>query len=50
MCLGKEQCFGEFYLLVFSQRLILPFTAKLYDHSQQFALLHIIPTNPQDIV
>ena len=48
MCLGKEQCFGEFYLLVFSQRLILPFTAKLYDHSQQFALLYINPTSQSD--
>ena len=48
MYFGKEQCFGELNLLVFSQRLIHPFTAKLYDNFQQFALLHIIPTSQSD--
>ena len=48
MYFGKEQCFGELNLFVFSQRLIHPFTAKLYDNSQQFALLHIIPTSQSD--
>ena len=48
MYFGKEQCFGELNLLVFSQRLIHPFTAKLYDNSQQFALLHIILTSQSD--
>ena len=49
MCISeKNNALENSLCWYFLKELMHPFTAKLYDHSQQFALLHIVPTSQSD--